>query len=372
MKNRVRNLSDGATATQRQQHLASSRNQEMNNVEYRGNQPTARSRSRGTGTSIDNSKTELSRNSLAGVSRSSDLLNLNEYNTQDDKLLISMPISPMFLDVTDVPSWNDHFGGRGATCIPGPRIKSNVSLENDSFLPGLLNPGSVEDKLRKPLFSRDNQQSQRTSRLPVNNELRLQQHSQQASSNPKTTESASLPSPSVTSTGFLSPASSSMSLSPIKSYNKQQNSNTTNDPISLPNDNNSRQIKSTARSKTAQDTAINGLHHGITSPTKALPQDKMGSFSKSSPDSNNNNNNNNNMTSDDSSEHSYLRGPKVEAWAYKVIEKFHTEEYARPVSRCSSRFSKHQAAGSEPRKARAENRNDLDFPMPTTESIRKK
>lgn len=68
-----------------------------------------------------------------------------------DQPISSVPISPMCIaDLDHVSSWEQDFGGRGATSVPKPRGSGN-----SNFLPGLLNDSRMEQKLRKPKADQD-------------------------------------------------------------------------------------------------------------------------------------------------------------------------------------------------------------------------
>ena len=192
-------------------------------------------------------------------------------------------VSPMFLDVSDVPSWNT-FGGRGATSVPGLRPVNSSSLDvgssNTNFLPGLLNSRRVESKLHGSVFNKEarsttNQPDRETDPFMTRRNNMPQTLSKNASLNLKLSAMRSSPKPDT--------PKGKMESIPAASYIQEK---------------------------------LDGIKLQPTHTGRPSSKGENGSYLEPT---------------------SLLEGQRVEPWAYKIIEKYHGEGSVRPLSRCSNR-----------------------------------
>lgn len=213
---------------------------------------------------------------------------LTSSNACEDRNLISVPISPMNFESTGVtPSWglsNGDFGGRGATSIPNPRNKHNkdktLGSSNSGFLPGLLNPGNIEERIHRPIV--------------VGGESKKLNESSNYGERVKGTSNAAFE--SLPRTSSAANGSSKLFVSEQASY--------------------------------SVETTVNPKHNSSGKASARSP-------GYSGPST---------MRTDLRTD----RSVEVEPWAFKIIEKYHSDDYTRPHSRCSSRTTVHESTRPGP------------------------
>lgn len=193
-----------------------------------------------------------------------------------DQHITSVPVSPMCIaDLDHVSSWEQDFGGRGATSVPKPRGSGS-----SNFLPGLLNDSNMERRLRKP----KEEQDLLSLISPVKHQIKNAQNSNFA----------------------LFPTAKSSSATPLvqKLFQTENHTYNVEDEITT------RVPTALTRNRfeIAASTQINQIN------SRALPTDRSSNI-------------------------------PIQPWAFKIIEKYSSDDVARPGSRCTSRKSMNSSGG---------------------------
>jgi len=278
------------------QKLVSPIQKVLRNVDSRNGDGRTGSRSKSRGTNKDTSENRwdqptardiASRQALMARSTSSAVFPNTaapdpSRRSYDDRNLLSVP--PMNLDVGEVvPSWGfstNDFGGRGATSVPKPRSTSNTTSNTNKqgFLPGLMQNNDVEDRLNRSLLG---------TRKPID-----------------------------TSRG-------GPNIGP----------NTVGDPYSRADKNTNP--NSATRRLFVSDQASYAIE---TNPTVSSTHPARGEGPGKTDRRGNVTDRGRSCNSTEKTD----RSVEVEPWAFKIIEKYHADDCARPHSRCSTRRTAHE------------------------------